>query len=333
MRLDMVVGMQYGDEGKGASCAMLHTEKGYSFSVRVGGSQAEHRFRRKDVAYRCRVIPSATCYDRDVTAYLGPGHIIRDDILQDEISRHAPSKVIIHPNAAVVDPDSIYIAAASDFRHRRGGYGMGMSNTLCKKLRRDGSVLLANAWYKPHHIGDFFSIPDKTSGLIEGTQGALLSLNHGNYPYVTSTDTTSTAVAAMCGFGMDFINTVYGIVRCIPMRVAGNSGPFMGEEIDFEILEKEIGTPIPEDRKYQTALDGSHDGKERIARFSIEEFSKAVILNTPDQIILTHADWVSEKELDSIISNIENTGTIILGRRLPVSYIRHGEDVLDYDKV
>ncbi len=331
MRLDMVVGMQYGDEGKGASCAMLHVEKGYNFSLRVGGSQAEHRFRRGEHHYRCRVLPSATCYDRDVVAYLGPGHIIRDDILQYEIATHLPRHVIIHPNAAVVDGSSMVEAASDNLKARRGGYGMGMSNTLCKKIRRDGSVTLAKAVYD-RYIGDFFAIPDKTRGLVEGTQGALLSLNHGDYPYVTSTDTTAPAVMAMAGLGPDFINCIYGVVRCIPMRVAGNSGPFMGEEIDFDIIEKEVGITIPEERKYQTALDGSPDGAERIARFSVEEFTRALMLNTPDQIILTHTDWVTPKVLDIIISNIENTGTLLLGRRLPVTYIRTGDDVVNYEK-
>lgn len=331
MRLDMVVGMQYGDEGKGVSCAMLHTEKNYTYSIRVGGSQAEHRFQNGDMKYRCRVLPSATCFDSAVTAYLGPGHIIRTDILLDEIHKYSPERIIIHPNAAVVDDDSKAESVINDHKSMRGGYGMGMSSTLCKKIRRNGSVTLAVKAF-PGNVGDFLSIPDKTNGIIEGTQGALLSLNHGDYPYVTSTDTTAPAVMGMVGLGMDFVNMIYGVVRCIPVRVAGNSGPFLGEEIDFETLEVE-GATIPEDRTYQTNVDGTPYGRERIARFSLAEIVKAITLNTPDQIILTHTDWVPGKTVDNIISNIETAGIMILGRRLPVTYLRHGPGVKDYDKV
>ncbi len=286
--IDIVCGMQYGDEGKGASAAMLHVENAYYWTARTGGSQAEHRFRYRGQPYRMRVLPCAAAIDPTIKAYITAGMVIRPDILHDEVTKYAPQNLIIDRNACISRPIDKLQSQHDENFVTRGGYGMGISTALCKKIRREDRSIIAQEYYGTANVVNdhiFNHVWHKEHGLIEASQGALLSLNHGDYPYVTSYDVTAPAVMAAAGVGHRYIRHIYGIVRAFPMRVAGNSGPMLGGEIDWETIEKEKGITISDYRKNQTNEDNSTYGRERIARFSPEEFRRAVILNTPDSMI------------------------------------------------
>jgi len=335
-QIDVVVGMQYGDEGKGATCAMLNSVHRYDFGVRVGGSQAEHRFKIGEKDFRVRVLPSICCVDPSIVALLGAGHVIRKDILWQECEMYGypMEAVCIDRNACVVKiEDRRKSQAAGGF----GGYGMGISPALARKIQRRRAYGIAMAdkdlaerciitkASKSIHsmlINDMY-------GIVEGSQGALLSLNHGNYPYVTSQDVNAPAIMGSIGVSMTFIHDIYGVVRLFPMKVSGTKDSFYGEEIDFDVIEKECGTKIPEYRRYQANEDGSFGPKERIARFSTRELISGLIQNAPTFIVLTHCDWIPEQKVDNIVDSIQVCSERVLGRK--VSFIlRHGEDINDW---
>ncbi|MEV6429106.1 adenylosuccinate synthase [Nocardia sp. NPDC051463] len=77
--------------------------------------------------------------------------------------------------------------------------------------------------------------------LLEGSQGTLLDVDHGTYPYVTSSNPTSGGAAVGAGVGPNKINTVLGILKCYTTRVG--SGPFPTELFDNhgEFLAKQGG--------------------------------------------------------------------------------------------
>ena len=89
--IDIVVGGQFGDEGKGQICAYLvkdqmDQDKPYGFAVRVGGSNAEHRFMTPDgKRHTGRVLPVAGWVDPSIKMVLGAGHMIKLDSLLKEI--------------------------------------------------------------------------------------------------------------------------------------------------------------------------------------------------------------------------------------------------------
>ena len=75
---------------------------------------------------------------------------------------------------------------------------------------------------------------DKKRILFEGAQGALLDIDHGTYPFVTSSNTTAGGVATGSGFGPRFIDQVIGVTKAYTTRVG--AGPFP-TELDNEIGE------------------------------------------------------------------------------------------------
>jgi len=132
-RIDMVVGLQYGDEGKGSACATLHKMNEYNFSLRGGGSQAEHRFEWNGKFYRFRVNPVLSVDKIDT--YLGAGMIARKDIYEQEIKQFGldKNKCHIDHNTAIVSGQA-YNTSKRSKSQGRGGYSMGISGTLCQKM-------------------------------------------------------------------------------------------------------------------------------------------------------------------------------------------------------
>lgn len=326
--IDIIVGMQYGDEGKGASAVMLDMENRYDFAVRTGGSQAEHRFRYGPRFYRMRVLPCIAAIRPDVPCFLAGGMVIRPDILATERLRYNIRYLTIDAGAPISVARDRDESKQLGLYERRGGYGMGISPALIAKIRRDGTAVLASSIF-PGETSDVSRdinelVKMGKHGLIEASQGALLSLTHGDYPHTTSYDVTAPAVMNAAGIGIKAVRHVYGVVRCYPMRVAGNSGP-LPQETSFDEIERKSGAKIADYRRQQTNEDNTPYGEERIGKFDLRDFRKAANLNTPDSIILTHTDWTTPDELEYITQAIHDEG-------YDISYTRHGEQVRDYVK-
>jgi adenylosuccinate synthase len=115
--------------------------------------------------------------------------------------------------------------------------------------------------------------------LLEGTQGILLSLYHGTYPYVTSRDTSASAICSEAGVGPTKINTVIVVLKSFITRVG--TGPLPGE-ISKEEAQKRGW--------FETAAGTGRD--RRSAPFNLELAKKAVMINGATQIALTKLDAV-----------------------------------------
>jgi len=341
--IDIVVGGQFGDEGKGSVAAQLAYENDYDFAIRVGGSNAEHRFKTPDgKSYTSRVIPTAAWIDPDLALYLGAGHVIRLDTLQEEIKslidRFGPDNVRqrlwIDPQAAIV-PKDIGDHSPNAWR---GTTHQGVGRTAAAKARRDGSSLLAKDYPE---ISEYVStevyakvqekLKDGGLGLLEGNQGVLLSLNHGYYPYCTAKDTTPAGLLAEAGIPISAVRHVYAIYRAVPMRVPGNSGPVADDsrELTWEELEEAMGKTLPEKAKRQT----DSGDRERVFTWSWEDYRKSLALTGPDRIILTFIDWWAPAlnggaDIYQHIKRMEREA----GGQAPVILLRDGPDWDDFVK-
>ena len=307
---------------------MLHLEEQYDFTVRTGGAQAEHRFKHNGEQYRMRIVPSAVAIDNELDVIIAAGAVVRMDILKAEIERYEPSTVTIDHNTAIVSnnnrKESTHTASKG-----RGGYHLGISQTLAQKLKRDPlNMPIADSYSDELEemgvmigdtsrvIHDWLSWGDR--GLLEASQGALLSLNVGYHPFVTSYDVTIPAAMSQVGIGIKDIGTTYMVCKSYPTRVAGDSGYAGGKEITFE----SIGRPT----QYQSAEDNSPDGEERLFEWSWEDFEKALQLNTPDKIVFSLTDWLTKAQTDEMIVGMESFGA-------EVGFIRYGEEVCDYKRM
>jgi adenylosuccinate synthase len=116
--------------------------------------------------------------------------------------------------------------------------------------------------------------------LLEGTQGMKLSLLHGEYPHVTSRDTTASTFMGEAGLGPKYIGDVYVVFKPYVTRVG--PGPVERELKDSKKLQV-----------YHTAGRevGSVSGRlRRVGSFEMEMAAKAVMINSATKIAVTHAD-------------------------------------------
>lgn len=342
--IDIVVGGNFGDEGKGQICAylvknLMDQGRPYGFAVRVGGSNAEHRFETPDnQRHTGRVLPVAGWMDQKIKMVLGAGHMIKLDSLLREIKELEAlyncqvdnERLFIDPQAGVIHPG--HIEKGKEAAGWRGSTHQGTGQAVAHKVIRDGSFSTAKDY---HELRDYICddtvglmegwMRDGKTGLLEGSQGALLSLNHGYYPYCTSKDVTPAALLAEAGISTRWIRDIWAVYRTISMRVPGNSGPSDGLEIDWHDLEETAGLIIPEDAKRQT----DSGDVERIFLWSWKEFKKTVAMIGPTHIALTFTDWwpvlrMKGTTLDDHIKEMERLAGC------PVSIVRNGSAWGDY---
>ena len=301
--IDIVAGGQFGDEGKGQICAHLVTDQmgrgePYGFAVRVGGSNAEHRFETPDgKRHTGRVLPVAGWVDPNIKMVLGAGHMIKLSSLFSELAElegiYGPQtkRIFIDEQAGIIDPD--HVEKGKTAAAFRGSTHQGNGQAVAHKVARDGAFKTAKDYpelndYLFNTVGLMEGwMQEGQTGLLEGSQGALLSLNHGYYPFCTSKDVTPAALLAEAGIPTDQVRHTWAVYRIILMRVPGNSGPSDGQELGWEDLEAAIATTIPEKAKRQT----DSGDVERIFLWSWKEFKKSVALIGPTHMALTFCDW------------------------------------------
>ena len=296
LRIDAVVGGQYGSEGKGRICANLAAE--YDVLMRVGGPNAGHTVRLDHGAtYVSRHLPSGAAVT-DALLLIGPGAVMDPDILEREITAHelTPDRLVIDPSAILVEPSDKSADAA---RYARiGTTGSGISTATMRRISaRDGQTELRRAGSDPR-LAPFVSettpflyglVAERTSLriLLEGTQGAGLSLLHGDYPYVTARDTTVMTLLAEAGLPWTALRRVLLVCRRFPIRAGGSSGP-LPEETTWRDVEERAGLPPGQLSDHEV---GSVSGRpRRVGAFNPASVIKAIMLNGATDIALTCMD-------------------------------------------
>lgn len=139
---------------------------------------------------------------------------------------------------------------------------------------------------------------DQKRVMLEGTQGTLLSLFHGFYPWVTSRDTTTASCLSEAGIGPHRLRRVVMVLRTYPIRV-GNppeaTSGLMSQEIDWDIIAERSGLDEEELRAHERgSVSGS---KRRVAEFDWNLLRRASELNGATDIALTFADYLDSNNL------------------------------------
>ena len=306
MTATAIVGAQWGSEGKGVVAAAF--APWFRAAVRTGGPNAGHTFVHNGQKYVGRGIPCAWI-NPNVDLILGAGAVIDRELVHREATEETginPGRLIyVDRNAAVIPPEAH--AAEADIAKSIGSTAEGVGYTRIEKIRRspgEGLPILAShyEWEKPFRIADTARLIAEHLAMghevmLEGTQGASLSLHHGEWPFVTSNDTNAAQLAADAGVAPVHVEHTILVARSYPIRVGGNSGP-MGHEIDWSEIP---GMPKPE-------LTTVTKKQRRIATWSDEAFAKAVLLNAPCGVVLTFADYLDpdlagERDPDLILQS------------------------------
>jgi adenylosuccinate synthase len=296
MPVSIVVGGQYGSEGKGKVAQHFARRSGARAVVRVGGTNSGHTSLGGDAEREVlRQLPTAAL-DADVLCILAAGSYIDLEILTAEVEHLAlPAKrLVVDPGAMIITVADRDAEQTSDLKQRIGSTASGTGEAVARRTRRISAADLAGAqpelapYLAPVRPLLREMLEDGEHIVIEGTQGFGLSLLHSpHFPKATSRDTTAAGALAETGLSPLDVQDVVLVLRSFPIRVAGDSGPFGAPVTSWE----------------QIALEAGHQGTlaeitsvtkklRRVARFDPLIVREAIVANSPSVIVLNHIDHV-----------------------------------------
>jgi adenylosuccinate synthase len=297
--VDVLVGGQYGSEGKGNVCA--HLAKDYEVLVRVGGPNAGHKVAYPE--YKYVQLPSGTQSNPNARILIGAGATIRPNQILKEIQDCGltDQRIVIDEQAMIIEQSDIDLESQTLGIIGSTKQGVGAA-TARKIIGRDGQPHLgAKVRLAKHHpalkpyigsvsreLEDAYASGSRV--MLEGTQGTSLSIHHGSYPHVTSRETTASGCLADAGIAPGRVRRVVMVTRTYPIRVGGTSGP-MALPIDAEVVANRSGLPLDDIEKTEVGtISGT---KRRMAEFDWEQLRRSAVLNGATDIALTFADYIT----------------------------------------
>ncbi len=299
--VDVLIGGEFGSEGKGHIASHLATE--YDYLLRVGGPNAGHKVYEEPAPYTHHQLPSGTrkC---EAGLIIGPGAVLSVPKLLKEIAECSITKerLSIDPHAMLIETADIKFEDKT-LKGEIGSTAQGVGSATSRKILRTAAkpkVRLAkdSAELKPYLretlslLDDAFSLGKRV--FVEGTQGTGLSLHHGYYPYVTSRDTSGSGCLAEAGIAPTRVRRTVMVVRSYPIRVQspkGSTSGHMGVDLSWAEISRRSGIPVGELRKHERTSTTKR--RRRVAEFNWSLFRKAVSLNGPTDIALTFADYIN----------------------------------------
>lgn len=310
MPITIVVGGQFGSEGKGKVAHYLAGKMGASFAVRCGGPNSGHTvIDKKGQARIFQQLPTAAILPDTKLAICAGSYVDLSILLKEIKSTGVDSRRLIIDREAVIITDEMKKKEVECGLVRRiGSTGSGTGAAVASRICREGGLVFAKSVsiLAPfiQDVSDVLrdSLNKNDRIIIEGTQGFGLSPLHSrHYPYTTSRDTTAAGFLSETGLSPLDVDDVVLTIRSFPIRVGGESGPLV-DEINWPTVTKEGNhiKPIEE-------LTSVSRQTRRVARFAPAIVREAIKSNRPTKIVLNHLDYISndfQEERNKIISFI-----------------------------
>jgi adenylosuccinate synthase len=293
MPVKVVVGGQYGSEGKGKICAHLAMTDDVDYVVRCGGPNSGHTVDVEGRRFELKQVPAGFVNPR-TRLLIAAGALVNPKIMMEEIQLCGldASRLGIDENAGVIEESDILRESELDLRGRLGSTGSGVGSAVSRRVLRERDFRLAQdhpdlAPYITCVRSELASASLASMDIVvEGTQGFGLSLYHASdWPYRTSRETTAHSFLGEVGLGVRDFDVVMA-VRSFPIRVAGQSG-FLEHEVTWEEVEALSGYPHPV-KEYTTTTKRLR----RVGRFDWSVVEQAALANCPTRIALHGADYI-----------------------------------------
>jgi adenylosuccinate synthase len=314
----VVIGAQWGDEGKAKTVDYL-AQKADIVARFSGGANAGHTIVADGKTYKLHLIPSGIVL-RDKKVLLGIGMVIDLQSLFQELSNLEEQgldwkgRVFIADRAHIVLPayKAMDLEMEKDRIRPIGTTGRGIGIAYAQKAHRDGIRIIdlfdAGCWARlPAEWRDYlapfkqkikpmivdgvkFARENKDRNiLLEGAQGALLDLDMGTYPFVSSGSSNATGAAIGSGFGPRHLDKVLGVFKAYSTRV-GN-GPFPSE------FKKERDGNLEEWVRETGHEYGVTTGRARRCGYlDLVALRYTCWVNSMDALVLTHIDVYDKLE-------------------------------------
>lgn len=351
----MVIGTQWGDEGKGKVVDYLAEQA--DFVVRSqGGNNAGHTVVVDDKAFALRLLPSGILYD-DKTNIIGTGVVIDPKVLLGEIANlekegKSAKSLHISDRAHLIMPYHIAFDVAEEASKgdlKIGTTKNGIGPCYADKINRVGirvcdlydpevfrSKLAYNVEFKNKILTkvygadpvDFESIYNDYMGyaeqlkpyvtdtnvavvkaikegkkvLFEGAQATMLDLDHGTYPFVTSSHPVAGGASVGAGVGPNYLKNIVGVVKAYSTRVG--AGPFPTEQLN------EIGDTL---RNVGHEFGTVTGRPRRTGWLDLAVVSYAAGLNSLDYLAITRLDILDTLPELKICVGYELNGKIVEG--------------------
>lgn len=295
--IDVVVGLQHGDEGKGKVIQSLYDYKNYDIGIRFnGGGNAGHTFYRNDEKVVLHQLPISVTYPH-IKSYIGPQCVIEPtffirecEIIRDKFKHDI--EIYIHPNTTSISSKNLEDDAKLD---KIGSTKKGIGYAYADRAKRTAKLLkdVLNLDELPEGITVTFStfnnllsqlLQKKThiNCLGEGAQGFKLDSYLGNYPYVTSSNTLASAINT-CGVSLKNIRHIYGAAKPYETYVGAKD---FGDKDDIEILTKI--------QKYGDEFGATTGRPRKVNWLNLDELNEAVLVNNVNFIIFSKMDILNK---------------------------------------
>jgi adenylosuccinate synthase len=239
LKVDVIIGIQHGDEGKGKVTHHLLREGSYTHCVRFnGGCNAGHTIYHNGQKFVTHHIPAGVFFG--VKSIIGPGCVVDIHKFFDEIKMlreggiDIANKIFIAKNAHVIlEKHKEADSGETKLGTTRTGNGPCYSDKYARVGRRAQNFPVLEPYLVDMY--EEFYIREKDSVVLcEGAQGVELDIDWGDYPFVTSSHCTS-AGACLNGFPPQSIRSIIGVAKAYETYVG--SKDFQPEEQVFNALQ------------------------------------------------------------------------------------------------
>lgn len=308
----VVIGAQWGDEGKGKIVDYLAERAKYVVRY-AGGPNAGHTIVVDGKEYALHQVPSGILHP-DKSVFLGAGMVIDPEALFNELQMLKDNgidwegRVFISDRAHIILPRYRQMDKDRDAARKRpiGTTGRGIGIGYAEKAERDGLRLADLDWaakmaeydgedkayldtYKDRLLAMRVDLTAKMyefrddNILFEGAQGAMLDIDSGTYPYVSSGASCAAGAATGCGIGPHDLDVIMGVFKAYQTRVGNGPMPTeFNNESEGELCEYVRKTG----REYGVTTGRAR----RCGYLDLVALRYACRVNSIDSLVLTHLD-------------------------------------------
>jgi adenylosuccinate synthase len=281
MPCTVVTGGFWGDEGKGKIISYLALNDQLGVCVRTGSVNAAHTVWYQGRRYALQMVPAAFVHEK-CRLLIGAGanvHIAQ--FLEEVEATNAKNRIGIDHQASIIEEKHSIQDNTRAHLKGIGTTGRGVGPAIEERVGRTAKLAKNIPELQPYLTDVAVEVNNAIDNgrkvLLEGTQGFMLSLFHGTYPYVTGRDTSASAICSEAGVGPTKIDNVLVVFKAFMTRVG--AGPLPGDLTKEEALKRgwfEIAAGTGRER--------------RSAPFNFELAIKAVMINGATQAAVTKLD-------------------------------------------
>jgi adenylosuccinate synthase len=326
MPCTVIVGAFWGDEGKGKIISYLALKDKLDFCVRTGSVNAAHTVWDGQKRYALHMVPAAFLHPK-CRLLIGAGANVQVAKLLEEVElTKVKGRMGVDEQASIIEEKHAVQDKTSAHLKGLGTTGWGVGPALEERVRRTAKIAKDIPELKPF-LADVATeinagLDQGKKVLLEGTQGFMLSLFYGTYPFVTGRDTGAAAICSEAGVGPTRVDDVIIVYKSFITRVG--TGPLPGEITKEEALKRGW---------FETAAGTGRD--RRSAPFDFELAKKTAKINGATQAAVTKLDSMypecrGVRKLDALPSEARQFVKEVENRTgVPVVLIGTGPDALD----